>query len=106
MWHPLACVQRTRLLLLQATSCVRCLQVLLGIQCFPFAFHHSDTIRPSAVCHVQTALILDMLRSLQFLREDPAYKGRIGKVAFFGHSMGAAGAIVAASKVKVSPAHT
>lgn len=49
---------------------------------------------------VQTALILDTLRSAQYLyRQQREYK--ISSVLVCGHSMGGAGAIVAASKLKV-----
>lgn len=50
---------------------------------------------------MQTALILDALRSAQYaLREQQQW--HVGGVLLCGHSMGGAGAVVAASKLKAS----
>jgi dienelactone hydrolase len=49
---------------------------------------------------LQTALIIDILRTHQMLLEDPQFAA-VKEVVFMGHSLGGACSIIAAAKVQV-----
>ena len=49
---------------------------------------------------IQSALVLDVLRSYQYLHESPEYK--IDEVMLCGHSMGGASAIIVGAYLKVT----
>jgi hypothetical protein len=49
---------------------------------------------------LQSALIIDILRTHQMLLEDPQFEA-VKEVVFMGHSLGGACSIIAAAKVQV-----
>lgn len=55
--------------------------------------------------HLQSALIVDVLRAHQLILEDADLNGKVDDIIFMGHSLGGACSIIAAAKVQVSERH-